>query len=518
MLSRRASGLLPVFALLLWLCAATASAQGGTTVHKVAPQETLYGLSRQYGVEIDDLFKANPRLKEEGLKAGREIRIPTSGKKQAKTKAVTVQKTGSAASRSSHKVTPGETLWSIARLYSTDVASLMRENPQMQTADYVLQAGETIYLPEEVRRRTENEVQATAAPVVKRSLSIAILMPLKSKRAETPRCVEFYRGLLMAADRLKENGSDVTLYTYEEAPDDAEQFARQLADIRQRGVDVVFGPLYPGHFESVCRLARETGTRVVIPFSSRVPQVSSCPELVVVNTPGTMLREAAARLFTDRFRGYHTVFLETKTKNEAEFTAQLNVALAKAGMSGSTLPNTASAATLAAIGKTHPRIIIVPDDHSEAALRYAVARLEQLRADCPSVDVSLFGYADWLTPAKDLEQKLYTSDAYLFTQNFFNARDAATQKFEAVYDKWFDEPLLEYTPRYAPLGYDVGLHVMTLLLNHGKTFSTQTVSTPYLQTQIKLRRAAEGGGLVNENVWFIHFTPSHAKERISSRR
>ena len=46
--------------------------------HQVAPGETLYGLSRRYGVSMDRLREANPGLTAESLKAGMQIAIPTA--------------------------------------------------------------------------------------------------------------------------------------------------------------------------------------------------------------------------------------------------------------------------------------------------------------------------------------------------------------------------------------------------------------------------------------------------------
>ena len=45
-------------------------------VHKVDKKETLYSLSKKYDVTYDDLYALNPKLKEEGLKYGTDIKIP----------------------------------------------------------------------------------------------------------------------------------------------------------------------------------------------------------------------------------------------------------------------------------------------------------------------------------------------------------------------------------------------------------------------------------------------------------
>lgn len=64
--------------LLVWaFCVIAAFAQQNVTRHQVSKGETLYSLAKKHGVTVDDLVAANPRLREEALKAGMEISIPT---------------------------------------------------------------------------------------------------------------------------------------------------------------------------------------------------------------------------------------------------------------------------------------------------------------------------------------------------------------------------------------------------------------------------------------------------------
>lgn len=44
--------------------------------HTIAPGDTLYGLSRKYGVGVDDILRANPGVDPRSLKIGQAIRLP----------------------------------------------------------------------------------------------------------------------------------------------------------------------------------------------------------------------------------------------------------------------------------------------------------------------------------------------------------------------------------------------------------------------------------------------------------
>jgi LysM repeat protein len=84
-------------------------------VHQVDPQETLFGISRRYNIPVNDIVQNNDNLKE-GLKIGQRIRVPY------------IEKKALPAGVKVHRVTPGETLFSIAKSYNISMEKLMESN------------------------------------------------------------------------------------------------------------------------------------------------------------------------------------------------------------------------------------------------------------------------------------------------------------------------------------------------------------------------------------------------------
>jgi len=64
-----------------------------TQTHKVAAKETLYSLSRQYGISVEDLKQANPEVAAKGLQIGMLLSIPGKGKTASAHKEKEVPKT-----------------------------------------------------------------------------------------------------------------------------------------------------------------------------------------------------------------------------------------------------------------------------------------------------------------------------------------------------------------------------------------------------------------------------------------
>ncbi|HNP33235.1 MAG TPA: LysM peptidoglycan-binding domain-containing protein [Flavobacterium sp.] len=113
------------------------------TTHLVQPKETLYSLSKQYNITIDDLKAANGNLLDNGLKIGMNLKIPASTGQTAVTPTPTVTKevvkevpkvvapkTNVAASGTTyHIIEPKETKYGISKKYGMTIAELERLNP-----------------------------------------------------------------------------------------------------------------------------------------------------------------------------------------------------------------------------------------------------------------------------------------------------------------------------------------------------------------------------------------------------
>lgn len=109
------------------------------TNHRVKRKETLFSLSREYDVSIDNIKRYNRHLYSEELRRGEVIRIPVNLPKEsapAQTqKPVKEEPSGNPMDLSikDHVVLPKETKYGISRKYNITIAELERLNPQMDT-------------------------------------------------------------------------------------------------------------------------------------------------------------------------------------------------------------------------------------------------------------------------------------------------------------------------------------------------------------------------------------------------
>ena len=99
----------------------------GVRMHTVAVGETLYGISRQYGVTVETIRTLN-QLGDAPISVGQLLQIPASGETKPEPGKLPVF----------HDVQPGETAYSIAKKYGISLEDLKRWN---NLPDFVMRTG-----------------------------------------------------------------------------------------------------------------------------------------------------------------------------------------------------------------------------------------------------------------------------------------------------------------------------------------------------------------------------------------
>jgi LysM repeat protein len=147
---------------------ATPAADEGRTIsdaglYPVAPGDTLWALSRRFGVSLDDLLAVNGEVDPARLRVGQLVTVPTE------TPVVS-------AAMLVFPVSAGDSLWTIARRFDTSVEALAAANPGVDPLR--LREGQTLNVPSSLAA-----VAASAAP--KKEASPVPAVPLVTP-AEAP--------------------------------------------------------------------------------------------------------------------------------------------------------------------------------------------------------------------------------------------------------------------------------------------------------------------------------------------
>ncbi|MCR4790250.1 MAG: LysM peptidoglycan-binding domain-containing protein [Treponemataceae bacterium] len=126
--------------------------------HKVEKGETLYGISRKYGITVSELCEANKMTTNSVLKYGQTLTIPE--KKVEKTSSENKKQT--VTKIDTYKVQKGDTLYSISRRFGVSVDTLTILNKMSGTE---IQAGQVINVPLAVSEDSQTAKKNEKKPV-----------------------------------------------------------------------------------------------------------------------------------------------------------------------------------------------------------------------------------------------------------------------------------------------------------------------------------------------------------------
>ncbi len=519
---------------------ATAQAQttGERTVkYTVQPGETVLGIAHRHGTTLDHLLSLNPGLVADYVQSGQTIVVPyvpggaeaapTPAQREAARKAAAQVQTATSPVEQKpqvkivykeYTVKRKDTPYALAKANGITVDELMAANPSLAEKDAKLKKGTVIRIP----------VKETVAQPQFKGLSTvraAVVLPFVGTGVVYERSVEFYRGFLMGVEELKNAGVNVEVRAYEEPADDV-SIAQLVNRVKANSPDVVVGPLYPSHFTDVAALSAKD-CKVVVPFSSKVPQVSYRPELYVVNTPEAYESTLAIDLFMNSFKKQtHVVVLQTTNGSKRTLTDALQRRLSAAGYDVSALPAalTAQQVVMNFAGKKKGDYILVPDDASATTMNQMLDKAKAVQQLLPDAHVSLLGYDSWISASEgNGRARFHEADTYVLTPNYYYPYTTAAKAFEENYRSHFRSGLLSCSPRMAPLGYDLARGFLGNLATYGHDYNTQTAKAntvaaqPKLQSEARFASVGEQGGYVSRSMWLVHFKKDMSIVKISAQ-
>lgn len=424
-------------------------------MHKVGRRETVYSISREYGISEEELIIANPELKGKNkIKRGTYLCIPYP------------------------KPSPKK------------VADSSKEPPTNR----------------ELFR--ENSIKAEQYPTLK----VAIILPLLpegGQQNESARMIEYYEGFLMAVDSLKKSGVSIDLHTYNSGPQNA-SIQKILADKELQDVNIIFGPLYQEHIQPLTEFAHEKGIRLVIPFTSKDNSVFRNPYIYQINTPQSYLYSEVYDHFFRQFRNANIIFLNTQegARDKEEFIKGFKEELSNRSVPMTSLPDTVTAHTLSKVLRPDRENIFIPTSGSNVALIKLLPHLTVTVRQHPEVPIHLFGYPEWQTYTKDHLEAFFELDTYFYTSFYTNNLLPSAAEFTRNYRHWFAKDLEERYPKYGILGFDTGYFFLKGLAQYGSTFeeNLNRFNVASIQTGFKFQRVNNWGGFINRKVFFVHFT------------
>lgn len=432
-------------------------------MHRVERKETIYSISRLYGISESELIAANPELRKGKLKKGKFLCIP----------------------------------------YTTVTDNTPPANESNKVAS----------IPTDDELFNENKKENRKISTIKAAVMLPFMANGGNNRDEQVRMIEYYEGFLMAVDSLKEKGMSVDLHTYDTG-NNTSSIKTILAKEELKGMDIVFGPAYPEHIKPLAEFAKQNNVRLVVPFTSKGSEVFNNPAIYQINTPQSYLYSEVYEHFTRKFTNANVVFLDAEDgdKDKAEFIKGLKDELKSKHTPYTELKGESiTPESLKAVMNPELDNIFIPISGTNVALIKLLPQLVVTRRDNPEYRMQLFGYPEWQTYTHDHLASFYELDTYFYSSFYTNNLFPEAVRFSSAYRQWYSKDMANTYPKYGMLGFDTAYFFLKGLSQYGSNMEdnlNKLAVTP-IQTGFKFERVNNWGGFINRKVFFVHFTKNY---------
>ena len=433
-------------------------------MHKVEKKETLYSISRKYGITEAELIAANPELKTEKLKKGKFLCIPYANATTADAKPAT-------------PVAPSDADLTDDQLFAKN----KKESKKMST------------------------------------IKAAVVLPFNTDgtgtRDQQVRMVEYYEGFLMAVDSLKQMGVSVDLYTYDSGKS-TESVKNILNKAEMKNMDIIFGPAHPEQVKPMAEFAQKNNVRLVVPFTSKGEDVFNNPSVYQINTPQSYLYSEVYEHYIRKFPNAHVVFLDAQTghTDKDDFIKGLKEELKNNQITFKELKGESiNPEGMKLVVDSLRENVIIPTSGRNVALIKILPQMVITSREHPNYNMKLFGYPEWQTYTDDHLASFFELDTYFYSSFYTNNLFPAAIQFTNAYRKWFSKDMANTYPKYGMLGFDMAFFFLQGLHKYGSNFEENMNQMPVtpIQTGFKFERVNNWGGFINRKVFFVNFTKNY---------
>lgn len=345
------------------------------------------------------------------------------------------------------------------------------------------------------------------------NIRMGVLLPLKEQSARGTTFVEFYRGLLMAVEQVKKEGTSVEVYALDCGTSET-SLQQTLANEQLATMDVIFGPADAVQVTSLSEYCRKHKIRMVLPFNTPCPQVYTNPWVYQVGVTQELLYPGVSTLVMKDLANSNFVFYYSGEQDARaqNFVTHLQQVLQLSDMQTTALAVGADEAAYDRAFNQFRQNVVIADSRSQAALTQMLAGIKAFQAQYPQYKIVLFGYPEWLTYTQTMIRDYYQFDTRVFSPYYRNPLSGRVVKFEQQYQQNFNTPSRLSYPRAELLGYDLGYYFIHGLVTLGREnfdVAQRTLQQQPLQHGFNFQRLGEQGGFVNLNVQLVHYNSNN---------
>jgi len=494
--------------------------------HEVQAGETFYSISRQYGVSVSELQKANTHIGDH-LMAGQTLQIPTASTAVPTPPAstTTTQEPSKPQCKQMYLVEKKETIYSITHKFGITEAEFRAANPDITKNK--IKKGQYVCIPysaqeqaEITRQQAEAEAHQAAElqrqaeakakqALVTNTVNVAVILPFNlddpQKSKEAIKMLDFYQGFLLGVDEMKKQGVNINVYAYDEKDTYSSTLDSILAMPMMQHQNLIVGPMRREHIPALARFAHQQAIPLVVPFSTRAAAIAPTPQLFQVNTHPSLLYSEVYNTFLQANPNTNIIFLyQTDGKDtNADYIIHFKESIKNQGLTYRTAETSNPNSLTAALDSIRPNVII-PSSASQTSF-VSLAKMLDKANPTNKYHISLFGYPEWQTFREANLQLLRKYNASFFSTFHTAPLNTEVQNFDRKFRLWYQRKQSPTVPRYGLLGYDISRYFLTAIHQFRDQFPNyqSEIHVNPLQSPIHFVQQNDGA-YINTSIRIIH--------------
>jgi ABC-type branched-subunit amino acid transport system substrate-binding protein len=361
--------------------------------------------------------------------------------------------------------------------------------------------------------RADNSATEQTQRKAGKTLKVALMMPLhldqldqistskfdveqRGKRSYRQfEFIEFYEGLLLALDKLAEQGVSVELNVADVSGNTPAHVEEAFLSHHVDQCDFVVALLLRDCFDKAAELARQAGVYIVNPMATRSELCSENPYMVKIQP--SLKGMIALMLNNMKFErpDAHLYIIHSNSKDEKAAMDELKRQLTERGDIKYTIFNWSQSARLVSVMKATPRcnVLSIYDQGKDNNRVYSINllnRLSSIKKDSPT----LYTLTDWTREYNDIDfAQLQLLGYHTYSLAWDMTNDVHVQFLQSFRNRFGSEP----TSQLAATAYDLMLYIGGGLARRNSDFwLTPGNSLPTLVQPLHLGRS--GAGLEND--------------------
>ena len=540
--------------------------------HIVKRGETVYAISRMYGIPVDKIYELNPGSKN-GIREGATLLLAEESRKDPQDNA------------EYYTIKKGDTLYGVAKDHYTTVAAIMKMNPGVSEKNF--KADEVIRLPKRgtgvksVTRKVEEErltsfstykvekkdtwdtiaektgvdksdlIEANGGRVDKPKNKSLITIPNietstveKTVVEEDPReltnegIAEIYDSVHGIADTNNAREFKVALLLSEPASRKDLEFTRGfltgvdrlkrlstklnvvvidgnrnstevLNELSDVDPDLLFLTTEKGIPAYLSEYAEVSQTPMVNTFDVKNELYTRNPYIIQLLTPSNYFNDEIAAKIKMDYDDYTLLYAGTADEGD-----QLASAI-KDALPTSKVKSVSVESLSQYPFRDDEKYLIYGYPTKKDDVAALLDAVKEAKSLSPLTEIAVIGRPSWIVYDENaMEERFHSANVLIPSRFYYDKNSIEARKFENSYKSLFDRTPAKSFPVYACVGYDASLYFIEGLAEAEFDINALNSSKSGVQSDFELYRPGNWTGMLNPIVYLVRFTPYNTIEKI----